>query len=127
MSTPSARVFADTITQIQLTASAAAVIARARTESPYGTAAEFDYDIARWFDQSMDGIGGLTSPLGNATYAIANEGHDGTADECTARAQRLLDELQPELTAYAHRCRERKYSGWSSAAKSRGQRIQYAD
>lgn len=92
------------------TATAAAVISRARTNSGL-TAPEFDYDIATWFNRSVDGIGGMNSPLGVATYQIANEWAD----------------LHDELVAYARRCRDRKYSGWSSAARSRGQRIAYAD
>jgi prevent-host-death family protein len=117
----------DTVTVLNLTQTAARVIARARANSNFDTAAEFDYDIKRWFDRSMDGIGGVSGPLGNACYEIANEGFAGTAVEQDDRYNQLWSQLQPELTAYAHRCRERKYSGWSAAAKSRGQRVQYAD
>lgn len=117
---------ADTMTQVDLTETAAAVITRARTNSGL-TAPAFDFEISRYWDQSMNGIGGLESPLGAATYEIANEGQDGTSDEREARARLLWEALQLELTTYAAKCRSRNYSGWSSAARSRGQRIAYAD
>lgn len=108
----------DTVTSLDLTKLAAAVIWRARNNAAL-TAAEFDYDIGIHFDTSENGIGGVHSPLGAATYEIAAErGHD---------FHQLWDELRPELQAYAERCRDRKYSGWSTAARSRGQRIAYAD
>ncbi|MER7280476.1 type II toxin-antitoxin system prevent-host-death family antitoxin [Dactylosporangium sp. NPDC000244] len=116
----------DTVTALDLSHTAAAVIFRARSNRGL-TAAEFDYDIATHYDTNLDGVGGINGWLGSATYEIANEGHTGTADEGEARARQLWDQLQPELQAYARRCKDRKYSGWSSAAKSRGQRIAYAD
>lgn len=116
----------DTMAQLNLTRAAAAVISRARSNSGL-TAPEFDYDIAVNWDQHMDGIGGTHSPLGVATYEIANQGHAGDADARDARFQALWDDLRTELTTYAARCRQRKYTGWSSAAKSRGQRVGYAD
>lgn len=108
----------DTMAALNLADSTATVIARARTNSGL-TAPEFDYDIAINYDKSINGIGGIHSPLGAATYEIAGErGVD---------FDQLWEELQPELHAYATRCKARKYSGWSSAARSRGQRIAYAD
>lgn len=97
------------------TTARAIAIARQDTGS---TAAEFDYQIA------TAGIGGPMSPLGNAVYKIANPTTDVTADEADARAARLYDELRPELEAYARRCRQRKYVGWSHSSSGRG--IKYA-
>lgn len=108
----------DTMDMLDLSHTAAAVISRARTNSGL-TAPEFDHDIATHYDSSVNGVGGQFSPLGNASHEIARErGVD--PDE-------LWQQLQPELQAYAVRCRDRKYSGWSTAARARGARITYAD
>ncbi|MEU8185992.1 hypothetical protein [Micromonospora carbonacea] len=105
---------------------AAAVIAIARRDTGL-TAPEFDHDIA------VNGIGGFYGPLGNAAYEVANRhmpevvpGGD-SLDERVTNQQRLWEALLPELEAYATRCRNRKYSGWSNASKALGHRIEYAD
>ncbi|TDC00780.1 hypothetical protein E1091_04205 [Micromonospora fluostatini] len=105
---------------------AATVIARARATSGLSTP-EFDLRIA------IDGIGGVFGPLGNATYEVANAhmpeprpGQDNRLDECAANQARLWELLRPELEAYAQKCRNQKYLGWSDAARSRGQQVRYA-
>lgn len=107
----------DTIRALDLSADALAVIWRARTNAAL-TAAEFDYDIAVHYNRSVNGVGGVHSPLGAAAHEIARE-RGAEPDE-------LWAELQPELQAYATRCRDRKYGGWSNAARARGDRITYA-
>lgn len=107
----------DTIRALDLSREALAVIWRARNNSAK-TIAEFDYDIAIHYDRSVNGIGGIHGPLGAAAYEIASERSLGF-DE-------LWAELQPELMTYAERCKDRGYSGWSNAARSRGDRITYA-
>ncbi len=106
---------------------AATVIAIARRDTGL-TAPEFDHQIA------TTGIGGPHGPLGNACYQVANQhlpeampGQDNRLDERTANQQRLWEALLPELEAYATRCRNRKYSGWSAASKALGHRVRYAD
>ncbi len=105
----------------------ATVIARARANSGLTTPA-FDYQI------SVEGIGGPRGPLGNEVYDLANEhmpevvaGQDNRLEERDANWLSMWEALQPELETYAQRCRDRRYTGWSSAAQARGQRIQYAD
>lgn len=117
----------DTVVTMDLRQTAATVIARARSESDL-TAAEFDYRI------SVEGIGGPGGWLGNQVYELANAhmpevepGLDNRLDERDANHLRLWEALQPELQAYGQRCRDRKYRNWSTAAQSRGKRIQYAD
>lgn len=96
---------------------AAAIISEARHFSGK-TAPEFDYDISCHYNISVDGIGGEFSPLGNANYRIARDfGNDPAEQWIIVRA---------ELMAYARRCHERQYTGWSAAAQSRGGRIKYA-
>ncbi|MFI7608498.1 hypothetical protein ACIBTV_25560 [Micromonospora sp. NPDC049366] len=105
---------------------AATAIARARTNSGMSTP-EFDFQIA------AHGIGGIHSPLGSEVYEIANAhmpeavaGADNRMNEREANHRRLWEALQPELQAYAQRCRERRYTGWSDEAQARGARIRYA-
>ncbi len=100
---------------------AAAAISYARTASGR-TNPEFDYDI------SIHGIGGPLAPIGQAVYVIATRSlpADATPEAREAAWRQLLNDLQPELRAYEQRCRERKYSGWSAAAQSRGDHIRYA-
>lgn len=118
----------DTMARLDLSQTAASVIAAARELSPFETPAEFDYDIAIHHDQSVNGIGGIYGPLGNGVYAVAAERlPGGTTEEREALRDQLWQELQPELQAYAQRCRDRKYAGWSNAARARGARITYAD
>lgn len=114
------------MTHTDLHHTAATVIARARANSGL-TAAEFDYRI------SVDGIGGPRGPLGNEAYAVANgqmpevvPGQDNQLDERDANWLALWEALQPEMQAYAQRCRNRRYTGWSTAAQATSQRIQYA-
>ncbi|MBF9135247.1 hypothetical protein I0C86_41085 [Plantactinospora sp. S1510] len=101
---------------------AATIIARARNASGLSAPA-FDYQI------STEGIGGPHGWLGQEAYRIANE-HPGDAPgllaERDANHLALWEALRPELEAYARRCGERRYSGWSNAARSLGQPIQYA-
>jgi hypothetical protein len=117
----------DIVVTMDLCQTAATVIARARANSGL-TAPEFDYRI------SVEGIGGPRGPLGNETYELANThmpevepGQDNRLDERDANWIRLWEALQPEMEAYAQKCRDRKYTNWSTAAQSRGKRIQYAD
>lgn len=117
----------DIVVTLDLRQTAATVIARARANSGL-TAAEFDYDIR------LNGIGGPLGPLGNEAYRLANAhmpdvepGRDNGMDERTANQLRLWEALQPELEAYGKRCRERKFTNWSNAARDTGKRIQYAD
>lgn len=117
----------DIVVTMDLRQAAATVIARARAASGL-TSPEFDYEI------SAKGIGGLLGPLGNEAYGVANghmpevvPGQDNRLDERDANHLRLWEALQPELEAYATRCRERKYTGWSNASRDLGRRIRYAD
>lgn len=103
---------------IDISQTAAAVIARARSNSGL-TAPEFDYDIAVHFAESVNGIGGEFGTLGNANHEIAREHSVDPAEQWAA--------LQTELTTYAEKCRNRKYTGWSAASRSRGARISYAN
>lgn len=117
----------DIVVTMDLRQTAATVIARARANSGL-TAAEFDYRV------KCEGIGGPRGWLGQEAYELANghlpevePGHDNRLDERDANHLRLWEALRPEMEAYEKRCRDRKYSGWSNAARSTGQRIQYAD
>ncbi len=94
---------------------AAAVISEARQMSGL-TNPEFDYDI------SIHGVGGPLGPLGNACYRIATR-HlppvqagtpESVINERQALATQLWNDLQLELAAYAQRCRNRQYTGWSN-------------
>lgn len=114
----------DIVIAMDLRQTAATVIARARANSGL-TAPEFDFQIKR------DGIGGIMGPLGNEAYELANAhlpavepGQDNRLDERDANHRQLWEALQPEMEAYAQRCRSREYTGWSKASR---QRIQYAD
>lgn len=103
---------------MNLTDLAAQVIARARNNSGL-TTPEFDYDIATHYNHSINGIGGQHSPLGGANHEIARERG--------ADPDQQWNDLQDELQAYARKCRNRRYTGWSDAAKATGARIQYAN
>lgn len=106
---------------------AAAVISEARNASGL-TTPEFDYHI------KVHGIGGPLGELGNATYAIAVRDlppvqpgdPESVIEQRKAIADQMWADLQPELRAYEQRCRDRKFAGWSNAAKGTGQRIRYA-
>lgn len=118
---------ADITARMDLPRVAAIVIARARETSGL-TAPEFDYQI------SVHGVGGIYGPLGNESYPLANAhmpevepGQDNRMDEREANWLRLWEALQPEMEAYAQKCRSRQYANWSNAAQTRGRRIQYAD
>lgn len=107
----------DTIRALDLSPDALAVIWRARNNSTL-TNAEFDYDIAIHFDRSVNGVGGEFGPLGGAAYEIAEERNADPAD--------LWQQLQADLHTYAVACRDRRFAGWSNAARARGARITYA-
>lgn len=108
--------------QMDLTQTAARVIAIAR-ESRDLSAAEFDYEI------KIYGIGGPYGALGQAAYTVATE-HlrpgDGTIEQREDDWHRLWEALQPELTSYERRCKERQFANWSHAARALGKRIRYA-
>lgn len=92
------------------------------------TAPELDYSLAV-------GDGRAMSALNNVAYVLANEGHPevqpGEGDRVLAERRRRADELWervlPEVEAMAARAKARKYTGWSTAAKARGQKIAYTD
>lgn len=117
----------DTVITMDLRQTAATVIARARSNSGL-SAPEFDYQI------KCNGLGGLLGPLGNEAYELANghlpsvePGQDNRMDERDDNHRRLWEALRPEMLAYAQRCSDRQYTGWSNAARNIGERIRYAD
>lgn len=107
---------------MNITDTAAAVITEARRTAATGenlaaehalTTAQFDYDI------SVHGVGGLYGPLGQATYTIVRQGMpSATTDEVEAAWHTTWTEIQPELDAYAARCRAHSYTGWSNANRN---------
>lgn len=87
---------------------AAATISEARQRSGL-TNAEFDHQIA------IHGVGGPMGAIGQAAFTITTRDMDATTDEREAVWRQAWADLQPEMDAYAKRCRDRTYSGWSNA------------
>ncbi len=91
---------------------AATIIARAR--AGHGSADMFDFKIAT---EGVEPFGELY----NEAYLLANEGEpmvkEGDGEDVLAgrktRAAELWERVLPELEAYATRCREARYTGWS--------------
>ncbi|MBP2341079.1 hypothetical protein JOF41_007333 [Saccharothrix coeruleofusca] len=106
---------------------AAVLRARARTTSGM-TAPEFDYSLSI-------GDGRAVSAMNHAAYLMANEGHPevqpGDDDEVLRqrreRADALWERVWPEVEAMTQRAKAMGFTGWSDAAKARGQKIAYAN
>lgn len=93
------------------------------------TAAEFDYDIAYG---SRNGRASIA--LGSAIDSAANAGHpqvtEGAHQIAKDRALRASDlhlALRGHITAFIAAAKEKRYLGWSDAARSRGHGIRYAN
>lgn len=103
----------------------AIIIAKARNAYGHGNAA-FDWHVACGNRLS-------TQFLETAAWLVANPGVntvdaveiiDGTYSGADIdRTKELLATLKPELDAYRERCKNRKYTGWSSGNPSQ---IRYA-
>lgn len=92
------------------------------------TAAEFDYSLAT-------GDGRALNAMNHAAYLLANEDHPdvqpGDSDHVLAerrqRADALWEQVWPEVEAMVRRAKAMEFTGWSAAAKARGQKIAYAN
>jgi hypothetical protein len=91
------------------------------------TAAEFDYSLSV-------GDGRALQAMNGAAYLLANEDHpdvqSGDTEQALAerrqRADALWEQVWPEVEAMVRRAKTMKFTGWSTEAKARGQKIAYA-
>lgn len=93
------------------------------------TAAEFDYDIAYG---SRNGRASMA--LDSAIWGAANAGHPEVTEgahqivkDRDRRAHELHLALRGHITAFIEAAKQKRYLGWSDAARSRGHAIRYAD